>query len=913
MLHTSKRLLLIGDHAGLLQIAESCLSFVQFLGVPELCKSAAVLLAKLAPDTIQQCGRAILEVRQQQRGVLSSHDFIALERAARELNAYGWELLQISPVHATSKLLGAATTAGTSLLPPPAPPPPPPHTATTYRDGATQPHDDSLVSKSWARQRQPAQRLVPSDVSSEKEVLLQLHKMKLTCKAMQKVIAVEWSYADDGRLAMADQTGCVNLVNVTHDEFEHRGSFAGTSLLNALALHPVQDAILTGGMQNVVSLYRRASSDTQGSWHANWLGHTSPITSLAWQDERAFVSSGGDGFVRLWDSNSAESVRVFEAPPTNADGSTPSCLQISFASSDPARKTFVACMPNAICLWDVRVASPVSTFELPSGIESLNACVISPLGISIAAGGNGATVYLYDVRSRRLAAQFGDGHEAKRAIFSIAFGCSATNVYTGHADGNIRTWDVFDRQWCTSELAAHVDAQMNITQSRVTKLSVAPNGSMLASGGFDGTVRIWAPQYTHITPQSLPEHLLDSVDGMDAASVDIETNNDLLRRQQEFLTAKMSRDLDAKLKTSRRQSEQANARTTHAMLLGVHEAGKSTLFKQWQLMSASFTDDEKKMMKAISIARSNIFSSMLTLLAGFEKLGVPMPEDVARLAARLPGFEEGGRGVKSDQIAVIAALWAHPAVRGIWAHRSQFQLNDSAGYMLCEAPRILSDHYHPSDEDVVRMRIRTAAVLTSLLNIHGRRVHFYEMGSLRNQNQRLIHLMQFVDIIIFVVPLSAYTNTAAFDQVFELFEKIVHSTWLFDLPVLILLNKADLLRESLLSMPFAEHYAPAQGKLPPKASLDDCCKYVTSRLLAMNPNPCRRVTVRIISAVDAASVSKASQALLPPPAVLEQPLVTMKRLLLRKKYELARTEVFFNALKVRDTPERALHDAAGWN
>jgi Tol biopolymer transport system component len=69
------------------------------------------------------------------------------------------------------------------------------------------------------------------------------------------------------------------------------------------------------------------------------------------------------------------------------------------------------------------------------------------------------------------------------AITTLDFSADGTSIATGHADGTVRLWD-----------AASGIEQLSLggTPGRVTGLAFSPDGDKLATNGDDGVARVWA-------------------------------------------------------------------------------------------------------------------------------------------------------------------------------------------------------------------------------------------------------------------------------------------------------------------------------------------------------------------------------------------------------------------------------------
>mmetsp|Transcript_28816 Transcript_28816/g.56592 ORF Transcript_28816/g.56592 Transcript_28816/m.56592 type:complete len:613 (-) Transcript_28816:59-1897(-) len=89
-----------------------------------------------------------------------------------------------------------------------------------------------------------------------------------------------------------------------------------------------------------------------------------------------------------------------------------------------------------ISIWDLRVPSPVEVFHPESGCESL--CIaVSPDGKYFATGGDDATVFVWDTKSKKCIAQ-GTGHSGN--INSLTFSGDSKSIVSVSLDSTICIW-----------------------------------------------------------------------------------------------------------------------------------------------------------------------------------------------------------------------------------------------------------------------------------------------------------------------------------------------------------------------------------------------------------------------------------------------------------------------------------------
>lgn len=248
------------------------------------------------------------------------------------------------------------------------------------------------------------------------------------------------------------------------------------------------------------------------------------------------------------------------------------------------------------------------------------------------------------------------------------------------------------------------------------------------------------------------------------------------------------------------------------LLLGAGESGKSTLFKQMiTIYGSGYPEKERRTFK--SIIHNNVISSMKTLLEQSEHLAKTHALNT-HVNPALDQFKQHILELKQDeeinpQLAQeIKALWHDPGIQLTYENRSRFQLTDSAAYFFDQVETVGHPAYIPSEQDVLRSRVRTTGIVENEFIIEGNKFKMFDVGGQRNERKKWIHCFSEVTAVLFVAAMSEYDmvlfedeTTNRMDEALNLFDEICNSRWFKKTSMILMLNKRDLFAEKIQKVP----------------------------------------------------------------------------------------------------------------
>jgi len=291
------------------------------------------------------------------------------------------------------------------------------------------------------------------------------------------------------------------------------------------------------------------------------------------------------------------------------------------------------------------------------------------------------------------------------------------------------------------------------------------------------------------------------------------------------------------------------------LLLGAGESGKSTVLKQMRLINeGSYTEDERDSFREIIF--SNTIQSMRVILEAMDMMAIPLAEasnqHCAQIIMELPHQVEGDR-LESAVSDSIARLWRDAGVRRCFERSREYQLNDSASYYFDSIGRIGQANYLPSDQDVLRSRVKTTGITETSFQIGELRYRLFDVGGQRSERKKWIHCFENVTAIIFLVAISEYDQSLYEDEsvnrmqeALALFDSIANSRWFVRTSIILFLNKIDLFKEKLTRSPISNFFPDYSGG----DSYDAGSAYFQQRFVSLNQSHTKTIYSHLTCATD---------------------------------------------------------------
>ncbi|KAI8647221.1 WD40-repeat-containing domain protein [Parasitella parasitica] len=267
------------------------------------------------------------------------------------------------------------------------------------------------------------------------------------------------------------------------------------------------DFILTGGNDKHVQIYNKAEDKVV----ANLSGHTKKVTAVKFRGQATTddvcLSASADKHVRVWVADQKKGYKLGHNTSSHKS-------DVTDIDVHPSKDYFVSAgLDNKWSFYDFETAKPIVETLNADGENGYTSIAFHPDGMLLGAGATNSVVQIWDVKSQKIAANFG-GHAGK--ISALAFSENGYIVATASEDNLVKIWDLrklsntktftLDEGYKVESLAFDDYGQYLAISGNDVRILKAKDGSSIATFN-DNTATItglsWSPLAQGLTTSSL--------------------------------------------------------------------------------------------------------------------------------------------------------------------------------------------------------------------------------------------------------------------------------------------------------------------------------------------------------------------------------------------------------------------------
>uniref|UniRef100_A0A6B2L9C7 Uncharacterized protein n=1 Tax=Arcella intermedia TaxID=1963864 RepID=A0A6B2L9C7_9EUKA len=269
------------------------------------------------------------------------------------------------------------------------------------------------------------------------------------------------------------------------------------------------------------------------------------------------------------------------------------------------------------------------------------------------------------------------------------------------------------------------------------------------------------------------------------------------------------------------------------MCLGIGGCGKTTFVKQMKIIHGVSWDESEKE-RFVQLIRRNYLLVLGDILSAIQRLKLNLSEEGQKNADRIKELLKDRECSIKDNIAVLKSVWEDPTVQDLVTNHKE-QINAPLiSYFWEHVDRVMSDTYVPTEDDILRVRVRTAGAYSTTVYVKPEYFEFFDVGGQkpeRSKWEKVLSTHKFSCVIFFVATdeWDVKDEEREFDATKLEMSKIIFTevtqTEMIDasVPIILFLNRSDLLGERIKSASgfasFKEAYPEYAGEQKAEAVL----------------------------------------------------------------------------------------------
>jgi len=134
-------------------------------------------------------------------------------------------------------------------------------------------------------------------------------------------------------------------------------------------------------------------------------------------------------------------------------------------------------------------------------------------------------------------------------------------------------------------------------------------------------------------------------------------------------------------------------------------------------------------------------------------------------------------------------------------------------YYVQNAKRFAKPDYLPTQDDVIRAKLRTTGITETQFNVGGTEFVMVDVGGQRSECRKWLHCFVDVSAVIFLVAINEYdmvleedSKTNRMEESLKLFQKLTGSQWFEETSFILFLNKSDLFKVKIQKRPLKDYF-----------------------------------------------------------------------------------------------------------
>jgi hypothetical protein len=209
----------------------------------------------------------------------------------------------------------------------------------------------------------------------------------------------------------------------------------------------------------------------------------------------------------------------------------------------------------------------------------------------------------------------------------------------------------------------------------------------------------------------------------------------------------------------------------------------------------------------VSTIRGNLVETMQELLKCAEKHEIPVRDDLLEHAELVCGTNAFGvNELSASLMEALSILWGEELVQSAFQRRDETVIPDHMDYFFGRLDEICTEDYSPTDEDILRARVRSVGIENVTFNLEGALIRIYDVGGQKNERAKWQQIMSEVAGVAFCVSFADFdrpmfealpTIQPRVLDALAIFEELTHKEKFAETPFFLICTKFDRFAEKV--------------------------------------------------------------------------------------------------------------------
>jgi GTPase SAR1 family protein len=306
------------------------------------------------------------------------------------------------------------------------------------------------------------------------------------------------------------------------------------------------------------------------------------------------------------------------------------------------------------------------------------------------------------------------------------------------------------------------------------------------------------------------------------------------------------------------------------LLCGTAESGKTTFTRQLKLRFLQNGISVSERESFVPTMRGNLVEGLQELVKWTEANDVDISNDVREFSHLICTLDAYTCEFNSELWDALEEVWADPGIQTAFEHKYETIIPDHIDYFFDKLNDLRADGYIPSDEDMVRVRIRSIGIDSVTFNLEGASVRVYDAGGMKNERSKWFRVQEEIDGVIFCVSYADFDKlmfeelpwiVPRIQDALELFGDLTHQQKFLEFPFFFIANKFDAFTEKVRNTDCFVRVFPDYSGDPHDPAA--CADFITEKFIE-KANPAletRPIVVYQLSALDQVKVAENATAI----------------------------------------------------